>query len=100
MNDKQGTRIDDEASRSIQRIESQMFLDGKLDKAVGVEGFAFVGLLVLAVVTFFASSLLEGLGISEATRKNVVMGLAASLIVGGLVWFSNRMQSYQPKGKP
>jgi len=40
-------RIDREASRAIKRIETQMLMDGKLDKAIGAEG---AGIVIVPVV--------------------------------------------------
>ena len=53
-----------------------------LDKAFTVESIAIVFLVILAVITFVISSVLETFGFSEATRNAVVRSTAT--VLGGV----------------
>lgn len=65
-------RLDREASKAVKRIETQMFIEGKLDKAVAAEG---AGILLLPL-------LLGAVGLVGWALKSMDLDGPAMVFVG------------------
>ena len=78
------SKIDHEASEAIKRIERQMFLEGKLDKAVAAEGAGILFLPPLLGAVF-----LVGWGLKEmGVEGPAVVVLGVPILIGlGLLGF-------------
>lgn len=87
MNEQNSPKIDKTASDAIKRVETQMVLDGKLNKAIAVEGAGVLFMLPALAVLGGLSVMLGFLGFSDAGR--VVIG--AALITVGIAWASFQM---------
>ena len=75
-------RIDREAAEAIKKIESQMRLEGKLDKADAMEGAAYLLAPLTLGAVFVVGKLLQSAG---ADGPGLVFGGVAILIGLGLL---------------
>src|SRR4051794_34850174 len=83
MSEKTSPQIDQTASESIKRIETQLRLDGKLNTAIATEGAAVLAIAAGVV----ACCLLGVLGFSDEFR-----GIAGTgVIMATIVWIAVRM---------
>ena len=73
-------RIDREASDAIKRMERQQLAEGKLNKALAIEGGSVLFMPVVLAVVFIVGSVLASLGLQGT---ELVLGGAAILV--GLV---------------
>ena len=79
MNDRE-IRIDRDASDAIKRMERQQLADGKLNKALAIEGGSVLFLPAVLAVVFIVGWVLTSVGLQGA---ELVLGGAAILV--GLV---------------
>lgn len=77
--------IDHEASEAVKRIERQMFVEGKLDKAVAAEGAGILFLPILLGAAGLVGWLLTSLGFEGP--ELIFVGVPALIGLGVLVLY-------------
>jgi hypothetical protein len=80
--------IDREASEAVKRIERQMFVEGKLDKAVAAEGAGILFLPLLLGAAGLISWVLTSLGLEGP--ELIFVGVPALIGLGVLALYLGR----------
>jgi hypothetical protein len=86
MTENDRDRLARENHDAVQRVHRQLYLDGKLDKALANEGWAYlVGPIVLLGI-FGLAVVLGGLGLSDEGRAVVGTVVVIAAIFGWGCW--------------